>query len=125
MLQRGPGGAKHFRGQNPSAGTAVTYYLKTVPAGDVRITVADMNGTVVRNLTGTKEPGLNRVQWNLAPNPPPSTQAAASVGRGAGRGPAPAFIVSAAVPPGPYVVKVQVDGSEYVKPVAVEDDPFR
>ena len=30
------GGAKNFRGQNPARGTAISYWLKTAPAGDVR-----------------------------------------------------------------------------------------
>ena len=42
-----------------------------LPSGDVKITISDYTGKVVRNITGTKEVGLNRVQWNLRGDPPP------------------------------------------------------
>lgn len=69
-LSRSVGGAKNFRGENPQQGTAINYYLKSAPA-DVKITISDVTGKVVRNLTGTKEAGLNRVMWNLRADPPP------------------------------------------------------
>jgi hypothetical protein len=61
-------GAKVFRGQNPPQGTAISYWLKSVPAGDVKIAISDITGREVRTLDGTKNAGLNRVQWNLAAN---------------------------------------------------------
>ncbi|HZS10551.1 MAG TPA: hypothetical protein VFD58_37325 [Blastocatellia bacterium] len=70
-LSRAGGGAKNFRGANAPAGTAISYYLKSAPGGDVKITISDVTGKVVRNLTGTKEAGVNRVQWNLRGDPPP------------------------------------------------------
>src|SRR5882724_4179820 len=54
-LSRSVGGAKIFRGTNPAPGTSINYYLKSVPSGDVKITISDYAGKVVRNLTGTKE----------------------------------------------------------------------
>jgi photosystem II stability/assembly factor-like uncharacterized protein len=69
-LSRSIGGAKHFRGENPQPGTAISYYLKSAPGGDVKITISDVTGKVVRNMAGTKTPGLNRVQWNLRGDPP-------------------------------------------------------
>jgi hypothetical protein len=69
-LSRYAGGAKYFRGENPPPGTAISYYLKSAPSGDVKITISDVTGKVVRNLTGTKEAGLNRVMWNLRGDPP-------------------------------------------------------
>ena len=49
------GGNKHFRGENPAPGTAISYYLKSVPAGDVKITITDVTGRVVREIAGTKD----------------------------------------------------------------------
>ncbi|HEY3129846.1 MAG TPA: hypothetical protein VGL91_10330 [Acidobacteriota bacterium] len=69
-LSRSVGGAKNYRALNPQ-GTEINYYLKSVPSGDVKITISDMDGKVVRNLTGTKEGGINRVEWNLRGDPPP------------------------------------------------------
>ena len=59
-------GAKNFRGQNPPRGTAISYWLKSAPAGAVRITITDITGREIRSLEGTKNAGLNRVPWDLA-----------------------------------------------------------
>src|SRR5262249_24551604 len=53
----------------PPPGTAISYYLKSAPGGDVKITISDVTGKVVRNLTATKQVGLNRVMWNLRGDP--------------------------------------------------------
>jgi photosystem II stability/assembly factor-like uncharacterized protein len=71
-------GAKLFRGQNPAQGTWISYWLKSEAAGDVRITIKDVMGRDVRVVNGTKNAGLNRVQWDL--------RAAAAGGRGRGQG---------------------------------------
>ena len=60
-------GAKHFRGQNPPRGSAISYWLKTAPTADLRIMINDVMGREIRSIDGTKEAGLNRVQWDLAP----------------------------------------------------------
>jgi photosystem II stability/assembly factor-like uncharacterized protein len=73
-------GAKHFRGQNPPRGAAISYWLKSAPSSAVRITVTDITGREIRSLEATKEPGLNRVQWDL------TLAGAGRGGRGAGRG---------------------------------------
>jgi hypothetical protein len=123
----GLGADKHFRGQNPQGGTAISYHLKAVPAGDVKITISDMAGRVVREMDGTKEAGLNRVQWNLGPN-----QLAlqgrfggggAGRGRGAGRG--VPFTSQNAVPSGTYVVKLAIGGKELMTTAQVEADEIR
>ena len=125
MLARGLGGAKHFRGANPSGGAAISYHLKGAPAGDVRIAILDMRGNVVRDLVGTKLPGINRVQWNLAPNPSPtSVQGRGGFGAGRGRG-APQFITTNPVDPGTYLVRLTVGGKEQTTTVVVEPDTFR
>jgi len=82
-LNRYAGGQKAFKGDNPQPGTALSYYLGAAPTGDVKITVSDITGKVVRNINGTKELGLNRVQWNLRGDPPPRP---AGFGGGGGRG---------------------------------------
>jgi len=70
-------GAKLFRGQNSSQGSAISYWLKSEPAGDVRITITDVTGREIRAINGTKNVGLNRVQWDLRPT---------GLGRGRGQG---------------------------------------
>jgi photosystem II stability/assembly factor-like uncharacterized protein len=80
-------------GQNPPDGAIVDYYLKSAPAGEITLTIADARGAVVRRYTSTPPPaptlpanvpeywfappvalpkaaGLNRFAWNLRyPNP--------------------------------------------------------
>ncbi|MEW5983694.1 MAG: hypothetical protein AB1806_15170 [Acidobacteriota bacterium] len=127
QLARTVGGNKHFRGQNPEPGTAIAYHLKTAPSGDVKITISDITGKVVREITGTKDAGINRVQWNLrgsAPQPPANVpgaaqiaQAVAQVGRGGGRGGG-----GIALPAGKYLVKLTVNGKDYTQTVEVKPD---
>jgi photosystem II stability/assembly factor-like uncharacterized protein len=124
----GAGAAKHFRGQNPPGGTAISYYLKSPPAGDVKITISTVTGQVVRELEGTKNVGINRVQWNLQPNPPPQREGQGQGrggrgGGGRGRGRGPGFVAGDnAVAPGTYVVKLAVGGKELMSTVLVEAD---
>jgi photosystem II stability/assembly factor-like uncharacterized protein len=115
--------AKHFRGENPQPGTVVSYYLKSSAAGDVKVTISDVTGRVVRTLTGTKEQGLNRVQWNLRPDPPArpaDLPAGAAGGRGGGGGLGGGLPVE----PGTYLVKLSVGGKDYTSRVVVEEDAF-
>ena len=46
----GLGANKHFRGQNPQGGTAISYYLKSAPSGDAKITIANLRGDVIREV---------------------------------------------------------------------------
>jgi hypothetical protein len=70
-LSRFSGGQKMFRGTNAPQGTAISYHLKAAPSGEVKLTISDITGKVVRTIAATKDVGLNRVQWNLRGDPPP------------------------------------------------------
>jgi len=72
-------GAKFFRGSNPAQGSAISYWLKSAATEDVKVAISDVSGREVRTLVGTKNAGLNRVQWDLRPAP--------AGGRGRGQGP--------------------------------------
>jgi hypothetical protein len=115
--QRGQqvGGQKVFIGENAPRGAAISYYLKSVPSGDVKIAIADVSGRVIRNLDGTRRAGINRVMWNLAPNPPQGAQGG-GFGFGGGRG---GFT---SVEPGTYVVTLEAAGKKLTKPVVVQQD---
>jgi photosystem II stability/assembly factor-like uncharacterized protein len=118
------GASKHFRGENPTPGTAISYYLKTAPAGDVKIEISDYTGKVVRTMTGPKEVGLNRVMWNMRGDPPQLPAAVQQQmqqfgGRGGGRGGVQAGLPFA---PGVYAVKVTIGGKEFTTKVQVEAD---
>src|SRR5213078_4579113 len=48
------GGQRVFVGENAPRGTAISYYLKSAPAGDVKIAIADATGKVIRNFDASK-----------------------------------------------------------------------
>jgi hypothetical protein len=124
MKANGLGADKHFRATNPQGGTAISYFLKGAATGDVKITISDSTGRVVREMDGTKEAGLNRVQWNLAPNSLLTGRGfGGRAGRGGGRG--VPFVTQNAVDPGTYVVKLAVGGKELTTTVQVEADSLR
>ena len=112
------GGQRVFVGENAPRGTAISYYLKSAASGDVKISIADVEGKVVRMLEGTKSVGINRVIWNLGPNPPQG--AAGRGGFGGGGGGRGGFGVG--VEPGTYMVTLEVGGKKITKPVSVLQD---
>jgi hypothetical protein len=145
-------GAKLFRAQNPAQGTAISYWLKSEPGADVRLTIHDVTGREIRVLNGTKAAGLNRVQWDLRlagaggrgrgqggggqAAGAPATPGGGQAGRGGAGGAAqPAAATPApgrgggrggfgpAVAPGAYLVKVMV-GDQMIgqKTIVVEAD---
>jgi hypothetical protein len=114
------GGQKNFIGDNAPRGAAINYYLKSAaggPGDTVKISIADVNGRVIRTLDGPKTAGINRVTWNLAPAPP-AGQAAGGFGGGGGGGRGG----GGAVEPGTYIVTLDVAGKKFTKPVQVLQD---
>jgi hypothetical protein len=121
------GGAKLFRGANPAPGTAIHYYLSAVPPDEVKLTISDYTGKVVRNITGTKEIGLNRVQWNLRSDPPPRPTTGGGFGGGGGGGGGGGFgnVFTQGLPleAGTYNLTLSVGGKDYKTKIVVENDP--
>ena len=115
--QRGQqtGGQKAFVGENPPRGTMISYYLKSAASGDVKITIADATGRIIRTLDGTKDQGINRVNWTLNPQPPAGRGGAG--GFGGGRGGFAQY-----VDPGTYIVTLSVGDKKMTKPVTVLQD---
>lgn len=116
-LSRYPGGAKLYSGTNPQPGTAISYYLREFPSTDVKITISDYTGNVVRNIVGTKEIGINRIQWNLR-GETPARPASLPPARGLGD-----FNLGPPVEPGTYLLKLSVNGKDYTTKIAIESDP--
>jgi len=113
-LARGSTGVKKFYGRNPQPGTAIYYYLSQPARGAVRITVRDaVTGEVFREMEGSGEAGLNRVQWDLRGERPPA--GASGGGRG---GPPPAPLADV----GSYRVVLSVNGREFAQVVVVAED---
>lgn len=105
-----------FRGENAPPGTSINYYLRAASSAPVRISITDINGRVVREIEGTGMQGINRVQWNLAPNPPAGAQG----GRGGGGG--GGFGGGGQVEPGTYRVTLTAGGQTLTKTVEVLED---
>ena len=117
--RKGNTGHKWFAAPNPPYGAVINYYVKDKPKDDVKITITDASGSVVRDLKGPKEAGLNRIVWDLRLNPaapPPPSQGEGGGGFfGAPRGPR--------VQPGVYTVKVAAGDKSASGNVTVQEDP--
>jgi len=122
------GGNRHFRGDNPAAGTTISYYLKSAPSGDVKITITDVTGKVVRDIVGTKDAGLNTIPWNLRGNPVAGgggrggAGGGGQAGGGGGRGGFGGG--GAAIEPGTYLLKLTVGGKDYTTKAVIEADSY-
>jgi hypothetical protein len=128
---KGDTGHKIFLAPNPPEGALLTYWLGPAalpavppadmgakPAGkpEVKVTVTDAAGALVRELKGPAEAGLNRASWDLRLEAPVKPEEGAERSfMGPPRGPW--------VLPGSYTVKVAFAGKEASQTVVVEDDP--
>jgi len=54
-----------FKAENPPFGAIINYYIRTYTGEDVALEISETGGSVVRHLTGTTLPGVNRVIWDL------------------------------------------------------------
>jgi len=106
-------GNRHFAGENPPDGTAVSYYLPINMDGDVTLTITDLAGNHVRTLEGPGERGINRVQWDLRGDPPPQPEGEQQTRRRRRQPP---------VDPGTYLVTLEVGGREMTRSIVVEPD---
>ena len=130
-LARYWGANKLFRGQNPTPGTAISYYLKSPSSGDVKITISDYTGRVVRDTRGHEgswpeqgavEPSRRSTststrrwwRWRRRRRGRRAAVAAVSV----------AWHKDVPLEAGTYVVKLSVGGKELPSTrVIVENDP--
>ena len=115
-FRKGNTGHQWFTAANPPYGAVINYYLKDKPKDDVKITITDGGGMMVRELDGAKESGMGRVVWDLrmtSPEPSPSPSPGGFFG--AVRGPR--------VAPGDYNVRLAVGGKQANGSVRVEEDP--
>jgi len=118
-------------GQSPPYGASLNYYLKSAPQSEVRIAIVDAGGRTVRTLQGPRQPGLNRIWWDLRFTPTKEIRlrtrpeyAPEIIEGPEGWRPAPgARRISVLAPPGTYTVKLTVDGKDYTQPLKVLKDP--
>ena len=113
---KGSTGHKRFIAPNPPEGALISYYLKSKPTNGTKVefTISDQTGTTIRELTGTGQAGLNRINWNLRHESPVPPSPAA----GSGSPPQGPRVL-----PGSYTVKVSVGDNDATRTVRVVDDP--
>lgn len=128
--------------ENPAAGAAIDYYLKTSSSGTVTLEILDPSGEIVRRYSSddkfppvnpdtlsipafwvrTPEPlsaatGMHRLIWDFRPTPPPRAAGGGGGGGGGfGRG-------ATLVLPGNYSVRLTADGKTYTQALVVKSDP--
>jgi photosystem II stability/assembly factor-like uncharacterized protein len=129
--------------ENPAAGAAIDYYLKTNSSGTVTLEIVDPSGEMVRRYSSddkfpavnpdtlsipafwvrTPEPlsaaaGMHRVIWDFRPTPPQRPAGGGGGGGGGfGRGGATSVL------PGVYRVRLTVEGKTFTQPLVVKSDP--
>ena len=115
-----------FLGQNPPAGTPITYRLKS-ETKDVKLSITDAAGKIVRELTGDAmkdagKAGINTVVWDLRVAPLPAVRGPQGGGGGGGFG--GGGNNGPMVLPSTYAVTLSAAGKELAKSsVTVTSDP--
>jgi photosystem II stability/assembly factor-like uncharacterized protein len=124
---RGPQrlGGRDQRAPNPEFGAYINYYLKAALKEEVKITVLDAGGGVVRELRGPRDAGISRVVWDLRTDPPGTVSAAlgglgGTTAAGGGAGTNEGVLVL----PGDYRVRITAGGEVHAKMVRVDADPL-
>ena len=119
-------------GDNPPYGASINYWLKEAPeeGTDVKVVIKDAAGETVRTLDGTKQPGVNRVWWDLRgerstkivlrTKPLFADWLELDEDRKRNH---PVGRISVLHPPGTYTVVLQVGETEYNQELEVQKDP--
>jgi hypothetical protein len=102
-------------GENPPYGASLSYWLGKEPQGPVEVTVEDLTGRIVASLEGTRDRGINRIQWDLREGP--------DRGGAQGGGGPPGTSARLLQPPGEYLITLKVDGAEHSQSLKVLKDP--
>jgi photosystem II stability/assembly factor-like uncharacterized protein len=115
-----------YAGANSPFGAAISYYLNAsaLKGSPIKLAVQDMDGREVATPFVTKEPGLNRVYWNLRGGAAPQApETAAARGAGGGRGGRGFTGLAPYALPGKYKAVLEVGDRKMEAPFEVLDDP--
>lgn len=111
------------KADNPPVGANIYYYLKS-DADAVKITIADLEGTTLQEVTPAKKKGLQKIFWNLnrlAPQRGGTVPAGQPPAGGGGRG----GFGGLQVDPGVYKVTLSVNGKDVAtKKMTLLPDPL-
>ena len=118
-------------GRNPPEGAAISYFLKSAPEGDVKVRITEAGGALVRTLDGTKEPGINRIWWDLKRDKTREIKLRMSPPFASDLKPGPEGFrpfpgggrLAVLVPPGTYTVTLVAGGQEQTQKIEVRKDP--
>jgi hypothetical protein len=117
-------------GSNPPYGASINYFLRSVPAGDVTLSIVNDQSQVVRTISAPKAAGLNRVYWDLQDTATPAVRLRTSplhapdirVGPDGWR--PGGGSMSLLMPPGAYSVRLNVGGKTVgTEKLEVRKDP--
>ena len=117
-------------GRDPEYGASINYWLGESAAETPSVEILDGAGEIVRTLTGTNNPGINRIHWNLRDEPNGPIRlftspiyadhiAVSEEGRPAPGGQQ----ISILLPPGRYTVRLNAAGETHEQPLTVIKDP--
>ena len=113
-------GSSGYTGQNPASGATIAYLVNAIATdAAAKLEVVDGTGTVVRQLTMNRTPGLHRAVWDMRVGPPltgPVVAAPAGAGRagaaggagGGGRGGAAGGDITFVAMPGAYRARLTI-----------------
>ena len=111
-------GNRHFNVPNETYGLAIYYYLKNAVKEDVKIIITDPYGKELNSLKGTQKAGLHKVVWNTQ-----RKLTEEEIKRIQERGGRISSRSGQPVPPGEYVVILQVGGKKLSQKVRVRPIP--
>ncbi len=109
-------GDKYIEVPNEREAIVINYYLKAADSAGARVTIADILGKPVAQLTGPGRAGINRIEWNMMATAG-ITPPAAPAGRGGGRG----GQFGTPAPVGEYVVTLDVAGEKLTKVAKIRE----
>jgi photosystem II stability/assembly factor-like uncharacterized protein len=111
-----------FAGPNSPFGAAVSYYLakSVLGSGSIKLSIQDRAGREVATPFMTKEPGLNRVYWNLRGG---AASASPEPGEGRGGGRRAMSGLAPYALPGEYKAVLEAGGRKMEAPFKVLEDP--
>ncbi len=119
----GSRGMFYFQGENPPAGTAIHFYLKYEPQGEIELMLSNRDGTLERTEKIAAAAGINRFQWDMRFDAPPASEMTDEERARAARRRRPP--VGPLAEPGTYDVILTVEGKSYRTTVTIRPDPLK
>ncbi|MCK0159743.1 VPS10 domain-containing protein [Allomuricauda sp. F6463D] len=110
-------GDMFFRAENPPMGTMITYRVNA-KNDDVKITITDKQGNLVRTLAGNNELGIHKINWDLRSDETINNEFTRSSNMTPSE-----FAYSQRVPLGDYTVRLSVGNYHQETEVSVIKEP--